>query len=107
MEQKAGRSEGGFFGDGVFEWQFPTKDQAERWNRYTYNEEKYWGDFPRNVKGDADIFQQSPWAIGPFTKHPGNPVLAPSPDAWDMGRYDGGVHNGGILVREGEVRSEG
>ncbi|MCY2924061.1 MAG: hypothetical protein NT031_01240, partial [Planctomycetota bacterium] len=41
------------------------------------------------------------WAIGPFTKHPANPVLAPSPDGWDVGAR-GGVHNGAILRRNGK-----
>jgi predicted GH43/DUF377 family glycosyl hydrolase len=27
-------------------------------------------------------------------------VLAPSGDAWDAGRYDGGVHNGGVIVQD-------
>src|SRR5207244_1924015 len=90
----------GFFGDGVFEWQFPTKDKATRWNEWTYNEQRYWGDFPRDQPPSGDLFAQTPWAIGPFTKYAGNPVLAPSAGAWDCGHYDGGVHNGAILVRD-------
>src|SRR5262245_41132678 len=93
-----------FFGDGLFEWQFPNKDKAARWNEYVYDEQRYWGDFPRDApKASAaspDIFVQHPWALGPFTKYTGNPVLAPSEGAWDCGRYDGGVHNGAIIVRD-------
>jgi len=40
------------------------------------------------------------WAIGPFTKYEGNPVLSPSPGKWDRGRFGGGVHNGAVIVKD-------
>jgi predicted GH43/DUF377 family glycosyl hydrolase len=90
-----------FFSDGIFDWQFPTKDKAARWNEWTYNEQRFWGDFPRTAPPAGDRFAQHPWALGPFAKHTGNPILSPTPGAWDCGRYDGGVHNGSIIVRDG------
>ncbi|MCK4256177.1 hypothetical protein KAX35_04770, partial [candidate division WOR-3 bacterium] len=38
------------------------------------------------------------WAIGPFTKYKGNPVLSPSEEGWDAGGYGNGVFNGGVIV---------
>ncbi len=90
-----------FFGEGVFEWQFPTQDKAARWNDWTFSEERFWGDFPRDLPADPDLFTHHPWALGPFTKYAHNPVLSPTPGAWDCGHYDGGVHNGAIVVRDG------
>ena len=89
-----------FFGDGVFEWQFPNRDKAARWNEYVYDEQRYWGDFPRAAPPAGELFVRHRWAMGPFTKHASNPVLSPSEGAWDCGRYDGGVHNGSIIVRD-------
>ena len=48
------------------------------------------------------MFADHPWALGPWSKYAGNPVLAPTPGAWDQGRYDGGVHNGSIIVKDGK-----
>jgi len=48
-----------------------------------------------------DMFGDHPWAVGPFTKYTGNPVLAPMPGAWDQGHFSGGVHNGSIIVKDG------
>lgn len=73
-----------------------------QYERFRYDPERYWGGFPEAVPGEAEGAQTLPdWAIGPFTKHPGNPVLAPSPDGWDVGAR-GGVHNGSILHRKGK-----
>ena len=90
-----------FYGDGLFDWQLSDANRAERWNLFTYNKEKYWGDFPAETDTTEAEATLPRWAIGPFTKHPANPVLAPTPGAWDQGRYDGGVHNGSCL-RMGE-----
>ncbi len=38
------------------------------------------------------------WAIGPFTKYKGNPVLSPSEEGWDAGGSGNGVFNGGVIV---------
>lgn len=89
---------------GLFRWQesqFPS-DHDPNWALYSYNRERWWGGFPIDgaPAGVEDMFREHPWAIGPFTKHPGNPVLAPTPGAWDPGRYGGGVHNGAVLVRD-------
>jgi len=84
-----------FFGDGFFDWQFT--DKAE----WKYDEEKYWGGFSREPI-DMTNYSLPDWAIGPFIKYPGNPVLAPSKDGWDCGRYGGGVHNGSIIKKNGK-----
>ncbi len=85
-------------GKGMFDWQLTglAANQADM----VYNAERFWGGFPKQVDADKDIFPD--WAIGPFAKHPANPVLEPTPEAWDRGRYGGGVHNGSILVLDGE-----
>jgi predicted GH43/DUF377 family glycosyl hydrolase len=90
-----------FFGDGVFDWQFPSPDKAAHWNDYIYDEQRHWGDFPRDAAPAGDWLAHYPWALGPFTKYAGNPILGPTPGAWDCGHYDGGVHNGSIIVRDG------
>lgn len=86
--------------EGQFEWQFPNKDKQKAWERYSYSPERWWGTFPRDLKASADMFKEYPWAIGPFTKHKSNPVLAPTSGAWDQGRHDGGVHNGAVIVKD-------
>ena len=90
-------------GGGIFEWQFPHKDHALAWKHYSYNEARWWGNFPPGLEAPEDLLREHPWALGPFAKYPGNPVLAPTPGAWDQGRHDGGVHTGSILVKEGKV----
>jgi predicted GH43/DUF377 family glycosyl hydrolase len=99
-----------FFGDGLFDWQLPTvKTRQESWNRFTFDTERWWGTFPRDqepadrsASNQPNLLRQYPWAIGPFQKHAGNPVLAPTPCKWDEGRYDGGVHNGAIIRHDGK-----
>lgn len=86
--------------EGQFEWQFPNKDKEKAWKHYSFSEERWWGTFPKGLKASADMFKEYPWALGPFTKYTGNPVLAPTAGAWDQGRQDGGVHNGSILVKD-------
>ena len=86
---------------GQFEWQFPNKDKEKAWKHYSFSEERWWGTFPKDLKAPADMYEEYPWALGPFTKYEGNPVLAPTPGAWDQGRHDGCVHNGSIIVKDG------
>jgi predicted GH43/DUF377 family glycosyl hydrolase len=90
-----------FFGQGVFDWQLVPKDLQATWRERSYNEDRWWGDFSRDGEVPADMFAAFPWAIGPFTKYPGNPVLSPTPGAWDQGHAAGGVHNGAILRHDG------
>ena len=46
------------------------------------------------------MWRDAPWALGPFVKHAGNPVLSPTEGSWDTGRMDGGVHNGAIIIKD-------
>ena len=99
-----------FFGEGLFDWQVPTaQNRRESWDKFTFNAERWWGTFPRhepvansNGHDAAALLAQFPWAVGPFQKYAGNPVLAPTPGCWDQGRYDGGVHNGAIVRHGGK-----
>jgi predicted GH43/DUF377 family glycosyl hydrolase len=107
MTQQAESVAREFFGDGVFDWQMPASATPDQ-NEFTFDTEKWWGTFPRDEgaavagrRNDHELFSQFPWAIGPFQKHSSNPVLAPSPDKWDRGRHDGGVHNGAIVRHNG------
>jgi len=94
-----------FFGDGLFDWQMPVGEKRhDGWGDFAFDTARWWGTFPRAddpaVPGrgeDAALFAQFPWALGPFHKHPRNPVLFPSPGKWDQGRYGGGVHNGSLV----------
>jgi predicted GH43/DUF377 family glycosyl hydrolase len=88
--------------DGLFEWQFPSADKEKEWKRYSFNKDRWWGDFSHDLPDQADMFADNPWALGPFTKYRGNPVLAPTPGAWDQGRYGGGVHNGAVIIKDGK-----
>ena len=110
MTEQAEATRRAFFGDGLFDWQVPTGGKhRESWDRFIYDTKKWWGTFPQDqpaaVQGrrdDEELFQQYPWAVGPFQKYVGNPVLSPSPGRWDRGRYDGGVHNGAIVHHNGK-----
>jgi len=84
----------------LFDWQLSDEDNTARYADYHYDEARYWGGFSREMV-DLEPDRLPPWAIGPFSRHPGNPVLAPSPDGWDVGRFGGGVHNGAIIYRNG------
>lgn len=90
-----------FFGSGIFDWQLISHDLEATWRERSYNEQRWWGDFPRDEKVPQDMFKAFPWAIGPFTKHQPNPILAPTPGAWDQGHSAGGVHNGSIIRHNG------
>ena len=91
-----------FFGDGVFDWQLTSKDLKKTWQERSYNENRWWGDFPLNERIPVDIFSEYPWAIGPFTKYEHNPVLMPTTGQWDQGHSAGGVHNGSMLFHNGK-----
>jgi predicted GH43/DUF377 family glycosyl hydrolase len=86
---------------GMFAWQFPGTDNEAAWRNQSFNIDRWWGDFPHDLPDQMDMFADNPWAIGPFSKHKGNPVLAPTPGAWDSGHFSGGVHNGSIVVKDG------
>ncbi|HUI11310.1 MAG TPA: hypothetical protein VL221_13350 [Bacteroidota bacterium] len=83
----------------AIEW--PSPAYAGRWAKQVYNPDAYWGGFPEGEADEEQMWREHPWALGPFRKHTGNPVLAPTPGAWDTGRIDGGVHNGAVIVRDG------
>jgi len=91
-----------FFGDGFFDWQFSSKSQKENWEERRYNEDKYWGGFSREPF-DETAYRLPGWAIGPFTKYPGNPIFAPDPHGWDCGHFGGGVHNGSAIKKDGLI----
>lgn len=91
-----------FHGSGFFPWQFSNEEQKQRWAEWQYNEDKYWGGFSREPF-DPITYRQPDWAIGPFEKYPGNPVLAPDPNGWDCGHFGGGVHNGSVLKKDGSL----
>jgi predicted GH43/DUF377 family glycosyl hydrolase len=86
---------------GMFAWQFPSADNEATWRNQSFSIDRWWGDFPHDLPDQMDMFGDNPWSIGPFTKHKGNPVLAPTPGAWDSGHFSGGVHNGSIIVKDG------
>jgi predicted GH43/DUF377 family glycosyl hydrolase len=88
-----------FHGTGMFDWQISNKMHKKFWDERHYDEEKYWGGFSREPVDQNHALPD--WAIGPFEKHPGNPVFAPSASGWDRGHISGGVHNGSILVIDG------
>lgn len=91
-----------FHGNGFFPWQFSTEEQKKRWSQWHYDEEKYWGGFSRDAI-DSETYRLPDWAIGPFEKYAGNPVLSPDPEGWDRGHFGGGVHNGSVLKRDGRL----
>jgi predicted GH43/DUF377 family glycosyl hydrolase len=110
MPEQAETVRRAFFGDGLFDWQRPVApEHYEPSQHYSFDVEKWWGSFPRHEEpanpafaDDCELFARFPWAIGPFKRHPGNPVLAPSPNKWDEGRFSGGVHNGAIVRHENQ-----
>ena len=90
-----------FFSTGYFEWQKPQRDHMGAWEKFNYSIERWWGTFPSDIQPVENLYATYPWAIGPFEKYPGNPVLKPTPGTWDGGHFGGGVHNGSILVKDG------
>lgn len=88
-----------FFGGGLFDWQLASEKRPQDWDTFVYDEERYWGGFPK-ASPIGDVFVDAPWALGPWTKL-GNPVLAPTTGNWDCGRFSGGVHNGAVVIHEG------
>ena len=93
---------GAFFGDGVFDWQLASKDREATWRERAYDEERWWGAFPKGPAPAGDMFERYPWAVGPFGKYEGNPIIGPTPGAWDQGHGAGAVHNGSILLKDGK-----
>jgi len=89
-----------FFGNGFFPWQFSSDGELRDWETRHYDEEKYWGGFPR-TPFDASSYVLPDWAIGPFKKYDSNPIFAPDPRDWDCGHFGGGVHNGSLLRKNG------
>ncbi len=84
-----------------FAWQYPAKAEQSWDEGYVYDEQRYWGGFPDKLSLDPALKHLPEWAMGPFMKYPHNPVLAPGVDAWEQGRFGGGVHNGSITVKDG------
>lgn len=82
-----------FFKEGLFDWQ-KNRTIWAGWAQKTYDERRYWGNFPRPEICWPD------WAIR-FEKEPANPVFAPSEGGWDRGHTSGGVHNGSVLKKDG------
>ncbi len=87
--------------EGQFAWQSFSKDKLEQWKDWNYSTIRWWGKFPKDIKVPANMFKVYPWAVGPISKYADNPVLAPTPGAWDEGHFSGGVHNGSIIVKDG------
>lgn len=86
--------------EGQFAWQDFSKDKFEQWKDWSFSEAKWWGTFPKDIKASDNMLKEYPWAIGPITKYGDNPILAPTPGAWDQGHFSGGVHNGSIIVKD-------
>jgi len=109
MAEQAESIRRAFFGKGLFDWQLPAGGLQRQVPDYAFDIERWWGTFPRDEQPaaperviDESLFSHFPWAIGPFRKHLGNPVLAPSAGKWDHGRDSGGVHNGSIVRHGGK-----
>lgn len=86
--------------DGTFDWQIPNPSRLKTWKEYSFSIDRWWGEFAHDLSNQMDMMSDNPWAIGNFTKSPANPVLRPTPHAWDQGHFGGGVHNGSILVKD-------
>ncbi|RYZ98560.1 MAG: hypothetical protein EOP47_19070 [Sphingobacteriaceae bacterium] len=86
--------------EGQFAWQDFSKDKMDQWHDYSYSLERWWGEFPKDIKVPADMYKEYSWAVGPIKKYDDNPVMAPTPGAWDQGHFSGGVHNGSILIKD-------
>ncbi len=86
--------------EGQFAWQYVSKDKFEKWKEWSFSETRWWGTFPKGLKASNNMLKEYPWAIGPITKYEDNPILAPTPGAWDQGLFQGGVHNGSIIIKD-------
>jgi predicted GH43/DUF377 family glycosyl hydrolase len=91
-----------FHGDGFFDWQCASDDHAKAWAEWHYDIERYWGGFSQDPI-DPATYKLPDWAIGPFKKYAGNPIFSPDPNTWDCGHFGGGVHNGSILQKDGQL----
>ena len=87
--------------DGTFDWQIPNASRQKTWEDYSFSIDRWWGDFSHDLPNQMDMMADNPWAIGNFTKCASNPILRPTPNAWDQGHFAGGVHNGSIIVKDG------
>lgn len=81
----------------IFPWEKTATSPDEK--PITFDEETRWRHWDRSL--DEASLALPGWAVGPFTRHPGNPIFEPSADGWDCGRFGGGVHNGSMLVVDG------
>ncbi len=79
---------------------YASREQPELWKSQSFSIDRWWGDFSHDLPDQMDMFESNPWSIGPFKKYGENPILAPTPGAWDEGLYSGGVHNGSIVVKD-------
>ena len=43
--------------EGVFEWQFPNKDNEKAWHHYSYSKERWWGTFPKDIQVPIDMYK--------------------------------------------------
>jgi predicted GH43/DUF377 family glycosyl hydrolase len=77
------------------DWEYPPKGAG-----YGYDAARWWGGFPKEF--DPSHYKLPDWIVGPFTKYAGNPVLEPTPGSWDRGHDSGGVHNGSVVVADGQ-----
>jgi len=87
--------------DNLFDLHFPSKESEKTWKERSFSIDRWWGGFSHDLPDQMDMFADNPWAMGPFTKYPGNPVLAPTPGSWDQGHLSGGVHNGSVIIKDG------
>ncbi len=49
-----------FFGMGVFDWQLVSHAVEATWRERSYNEQRWWGDFPRDAQVPEDMFKAFP-----------------------------------------------
>ena len=88
-------------GDKTYDWEFFNQSQINMWESCRYDEEKYWGGFPKHAL--PDDWKWPEWCVGPFVKHPGNPIFRPDPNGWDCGNFGGGVRNGSVFKKDGKI----
>ena len=82
--------------NGLFDWQFPGKGEE-----YGYDEEEMVGRLPQGFR-PCQVPTCPTGSLAPSPNMPGNPIMEPTPGSWDRGHYGGGVHNGSVLVVDGQ-----
>ena len=87
--------------DGTYEWEFFNQHHIYMWENCHYDEDRYWGGFPKNAL--PPDWRWPEWCIGPFVKYPNNPIFRPDPAGWDCGNFGGGVRNGSIFKKDGKI----